>query len=284
MTCEACGDTGIVYVSITHQAVAYRNGAADVQTVAACVCAAGMRRRAFTRIDRVLPSDIVAKTYFPVNGLPRNVLLEVSDSELGSIGLPKRMRQWSLASYPVQTAPQLPAAREWVTTRPHRDLVFYGPAGTGKTGLAVGLLRALYADGRSVRFVAANEWLLQLQQTFNARAEGESELRVLEPAIAPYLLVVDDLNARRADRESKQMSPYFADVLQLVLNKRQGDDKPTILTTNLDVEDMQDYLTPTIYDRLREGEFWEFTGASNRTSKPVLPFPSGGRRSARKKR
>lgn len=295
MTCEACDGLGLIrYTERRDYLAPTANGEREPRPmnysyVAACLCPAGMRvSTRIPRIDRVFSLELVEKLYFPSTGIPQNAMIEVSDTELERVGLPRKMRNWTLKSYPVPDAPQLAAAHEWLNTRPRRDLLLYGPPGTGKTGLAIGMLRSLYASGETaVKFVQANEWLLHLQSSFNRRVAGESELDLLRPAFAPYLLVLDDLNARRADRSSGQMSAYFADVLQLILNKRQGDDRPTILTTNLNVEELQDYLTPTIYDRLREGEFWEFTGASNRTPKAttVLPFAATGRRrAARKKR
>jgi DNA replication protein DnaC len=104
-------------------------------------------------------------------------------------------------------------------------LLFVGPPGTGKTHLAVGVLRGLIERYR-VRglFVEFTSLIHQIQSTFDPNS-AESKRQVLDPLANAELLVLDELGAQ-------QPTPWVRDILYLIINNRYTRRLPTLFTTN----------------------------------------------------
>lgn len=111
-------------------------------------------------------------------------------------------------------------------------LLFVGPPGTGKTHLAVGVLRSLVERYRvHGRFVEFTSLIHQIQATFDADSP-ESKQQVLDPLSEAELLVLDELGAQ-------QSTPWVRDILYLIINTRYTRRLPTLFTTNYRLEPPQ---------------------------------------------
>lgn len=147
-------------------------------------------------------------------------------------------------------APALTWAREWFERWPLNvdvGLLFVGPPGTGKTHLAVGLLKALAVrKGAKIVFAEQRELLKDLQATFDGGA-GRTESDVLAPVLEAEVLLLDDLGAGRT-------TAWAQDVMHDVLAHRYNRKLPTLMTSNRATGDDDGTASapdaPTLRDRL----------------------------------
>jgi len=264
--CRACDTTGLIYYE--RPSDLYNK---PVRVVARCLCLAGQEMRGIPPITKFFSGEAL-KAFFP-DGLPTEALIDHDDREYKRLGIPRPMRNWTLKTCPDGGIP-VDMAQRWVD-RPffeQPDVMLFGKPGVGKTGLAVAMLRAMYErECYNALFVTAQDWLLAMQHA--QRMEGDNAA-VFQTVLDPYLLVLDDLNARRLQGGPSladlKLSPYYADHLQHLHAKRTSAMKPTIYTMNLAIEEFRRIVPATLYDRLRQSaEWWELQGPSRRRGNVV---------------
>jgi DNA replication protein DnaC len=132
--------------------------------------------------------------------------------------------------------------------QPQGNLVLLGEPGVGKTWLAVAVLRRVLRSTQTFDFRVVPEVL----ESWREFAGRPAEL------VQPYWLVLDDLGGPR------ELTDLELERLWVVVNRRGLQRYPTIVTSNLDSEGMQQYLTLRIWDRLRHGAVIEWPGESRR--------------------
>ena len=104
-------------------------------------------------------------------------------------------------------------------------LLLVGGIGTGKTHLAVGILKELIAArGSGCLFCDYRELLKQIQNSYNVSVQA-TELQVLRPVFDADVLLLDELGAVKP-------SEWVWDTVSLILNTRYNDNRTTIITTN----------------------------------------------------
>jgi len=106
-------------------------------------------------------------------------------------------------------------------------LLIIGKIGTGKTHLAVGIIKDLILNkGISCLFYDYRELLKQIQNSYNATVQT-TELDVLRPVFETDVLVLDELGAVKP-------TEWVWDTVSLILNTRYNDNRTTIITTNFE--------------------------------------------------
>lgn len=127
-----------------------------------------------------------------------------------------------------------------------RGLLFMGPAGVGKTHLAVSIIRALIEKGFAGLFCEFGSLLKEIQDSYNPVSKS-SELKVLAPVYQADVLVLDELGA-------SVPTEWVRDTMYQIINKRYNDNKLTIFTTNyLDKgNELEERITYRLRSRLYE--------------------------------
>jgi len=147
-------------------------------------------------------------------------------------GLPE---QWTLESFPFKKQPgvsqrQIRGFADLDFIAKAENIVFIGPTGVGKTGLASGLLLKALQNGYRGRFVRAQD----LFDEMYASLADRSSRKLLNRLARVDLLAVDELGF--LNLKSEQTNIFFK-----LMEERYGH-KPTIITTNLDYAEWANFL------------------------------------------
>lgn len=124
------------------------------------------------------------------------------------------------------------------------SLVFVGNYGTGKTHLACSIAQEIMKKGYSVLYANTSKALRKVKDTWNGGTEKEQE--AINYFIRPDLLILDEIGLQYGSEAEKI-------ILSEILNERYMQPKPTILISNLDINDLKEYITERVIDRMRDG-------------------------------
>ena len=142
-----------------------------------------------------------------------------------------------------------------------RSGVFCGAPGTGKTHLAIGVLRHVLERGGTGIYTTVMDMLGRIKATFHERAH-ETEQQVMDALTSCDLIVIDEVG--RSLDTNYELAQFFR-----VLDRRYQNLRPTILVTNLPKSKLLEFVGDAVVDRLREngGAMLMFDWASQRATK-----------------
>lgn len=219
-----------------------------------------------------------AKDRADVETRDREHRLQVWKRKIGDAGIPERFRDRHLHGFVVKTISQgkaLKFAKAYADNfddalKTGRSVLFLGNIGTGKTHLAVGIgMQIMQRDNRSVLFTTVMRAIRRVKDTWR-RDSSESETDAISALVFPDLLILDEVGVQFGSNAEKL-------ILFDVLNERYEKRRPTLLLSNLTIDDRDDgtgrmvpgiksFLGERIFDRLREdgGEYIVFDWESYR--------------------
>lgn len=122
-----------------------------------------------------------------------------------------------------------------------RGIYLHGPVGTGKTYAAYAILKKLGDMGIRARFYTATDLLDLLRDDFGHKDSYNLE-RLLE---SRAVLIIDDLG-------SEKPSEWVTETLHRIIDKRYKEVLPTIITSNLSLDELVDRVGDRIPSRLAE--------------------------------
>ncbi|WP_407308843.1 ATP-binding protein [Desulfosporosinus sp. SB140] len=111
-------------------------------------------------------------------------------------------------------------------------LMFSGPVGSGKTFLAAAIANELMEAQHQVLFLVVPDLLDELRATFKSDV---NEFDLLDTARSIPILILDDLGAHN-------YTDWTRNRLYSIINYRMNEQLPTIITSNLSLEEMEEYL------------------------------------------
>ena len=151
------------------------------------------------------------------------------------------------------------AARDYLQKQ-NENLLITGSCGSGKTHIAIAMLREMIRGGkRNLMFRSVPELMLELRNSFDDMSDMNEEEIIGEHTMY-HCLVLDDLGAEK-------FSEYAVQCLYLIIDRRLNLGKRTIITTNLSVEEINETVSPRIASRLSEYRVFKFTMDDYRTKR-----------------
>jgi DNA replication protein DnaC len=175
----------------------------------------------------------------------RKELEENIDKYLGDRGVAKRFRQAKLKDFP--------AEYQKVAKERQEGLFITGPRGVGKTHFVSAIIRYEILKIPPTQWIRPNtfpvlvsvpEFLFRIKGTFDAGSD-ESQVKIMDDHSDTPLLVLDDLGAEKP-------SEWVAETLYLLIDRRYRKCKPTIITSNLTLNELAAKLDDRISSRIAE--------------------------------
>jgi len=169
------------------------------------------------------------------------------DAVLNVRNIPPRFRHCSFQNFQAvddSRKKNLRISKEYVGKHGFgQGLFFTGPNGTGKTHLAVAILRELSLKGELHWFFVKTPYLLmRIRQVFK-KESSNSEESLIDQFIDYDYLVIDELGVEK-------ITDWSLQTLYLIIDGRSDCLKSTIITSNLSLQEIEEKIDPRIASRI----------------------------------
>lgn len=123
-------------------------------------------------------------------------------------------------------------------------LLFLGGVGSGKTFMAAACANALIEQGDEVKFIVVPDFLDEIRDSFRQSSDVNENDLMREVKNVP-VLILDDLGAHN-------YTDWSIKTLFAIINYRVNYEKPLIVTTNLEQNQIEELLGSRVCSRLME--------------------------------
>ncbi len=130
--------------------------------------------------------------------------------------------------------------------RDGRSMILSGNVGTGKTHLASAMAQAVIRQYGARALIVSVAEIVRVAKGTMARGATYTEADVIAELAAADLLLVDEVGAQRG-------SEYEIGLLHEVIDRRYQLVVPTVVISNLLIDDLKAYIGERALDRLRQG-------------------------------
>ena len=139
-----------------------------------------------------------------------------------------------------------------------KSILFLGNNGTGKTHLASTIAQELLFSGKisSFRYYSAYDLSLMIKNSW-FRESAKTEMQIVRELVDFDLMIIDEVGVQFGT--DTDMLLFFN-----VFNERLANEKPTILISNKNADELKALVGPRVVDRLREGLVFTFAWESFR--------------------
>lgn len=175
-------------------------------------------------------------------------------SRIGDAGIPERFKTRTLDTYCVNVNnPKQQkifnfckdyAANFQQIRKTGQSFMMLGTVGTGKTHLSIGVALEVMRNGNSAVFSSASKIFRAIKDTYH-KGSHQKESEVMAIYTQCDLLIIDEVGVQRGSDFEKET---FFDVI----NERYENMRPTIILSNLTIEEIKVFLGERVFDRLRE--------------------------------
>lgn len=172
-----------------------------------------------------------------------------------NLTLPERYRSAKLQDSPKEILDRVLC---WLLS-PTDGLRLFGPVGTGKTYCAAGIVRHVAEQERPVKFRGFSRVYRDIRECYST---NQSEREVLRELFHAPFLVLDDLGAGG-------LSDFERRSTLDILDERIDHLRPTVVTTNWTISEIQERMDDRIASRLASFTAIEFTGRDRRLKPKV---------------
>ncbi len=146
----------------------------------------------------------------------------------------------------------------------YRNLFFYGSVGAGKSFLCNCIAKEIIEAGKLVLYFSASGLIDTLSGSSQAARDRDSLHGVSQDLYHCDLLVIDDLG-------TEYTNAYVVTQLFSCLNERHLRRKPTLISTNLSLEDLRNKYSERIFSRITSNyDMYKVTGPDIRMYRKTL--------------
>lgn len=143
----------------------------------------------------------------------------------------------------------------------HKNIYLYGTVGTGKTMLSVCVAKALLEAGRSVLYFSASSLFDRLADSTFGSSSRDDLREFTSDLYGCDLLIIDDLG-------TEFTNAFVASQLFTCISERDLNRKPTIISTNLSLRELQARYSDRVFSRITSSyEICKLTGRDIRLQK-----------------